>query len=228
MSRAQWRAELQSRDPSAWAAFLTDHSGLPGPRANTDLALAVAEVADTATIERLLGADDEYLLFCGAVGLARRIEIRGALPRVRALAADDRWRIREAVAMGLQLLGDNDVRQLCTLCLEWSKDPDPLLRRAAVAALCEPRLLRSPDAAAVAVQVCRNATDSIAALAPEDRRERDVRTLRQALGYCWSVAVAANPEPGLAAFAQLDESDPDLRWIVIENKKKRRLARLLG
>jgi hypothetical protein len=55
-----------------------------------------------------------------------------------------------------------------------------------------------------------------------------VRTLRQALGYAWSVAVAADPEPGLTAFTALrDDPDPDVAWVVRENLRKKRLQRLL-
>lgn len=51
--------------------------------------------------------------------------------------------------------------------------------------------------------------------------------LRQALGYCWSVAVAAYPEPGRAAFSHwLASTDRDVRWILRENLKKNRLVRL--
>ena len=55
-----------------------------------------------------------------------------------------------------------------------------------------------------------------------------MRTLRQALGYCWSVAVAADPEHGLPRFLALSASpDPDVAWVVRENRRKARLARLL-
>jgi hypothetical protein len=48
------------------------------------------------------------------------------------------------------------------------------------------------------------------------------------LGYGWSVAIAALPADGLAAFRRLGTSvDPDVVWIVRENRKKARLARLL-
>lgn len=55
-----------------------------------------------------------------------------------------------------------------------------------------------------------------------------MRTLRQGLGYCWSVAVAGDPVTGLEAFAALDVTDPDVAWVVRENRKKARLRRLLG
>jgi hypothetical protein len=93
--------------------------------------------------------------------------------------------------------------------------------------LCEPRLLRGPDAAALAVALCAQVTSSMAARPAGERRNADVRALRQALGYCWSVAVAADPQPGLRRFALLEAAaDPDVQWVVRENRKKARLARL--
>ena len=89
-----------------------------------------------------------------------------------------------------------------------------------------PRLLPTPEAAAFALQTCRIATDSLVALPPERRAEASVRTLRQALGYGWSVAVAADPSAGLPEFLAL-AGDPDIEWIVRENLKKARLRRLL-
>ncbi len=51
--------------------------------------------------------------------------------------------------------------------------------------------------------------------------------LRKGLGYCWSVAVAALPEPGKARMERwLASDDPDVRWIMRENLKKARLQRL--
>jgi hypothetical protein len=41
-----------------------------------------------------------------------------------------------------------------------------------------------------------------------------VRNLRQAVGCCWSVVIAADPERGLPALETLRAStDPDIRWI---------------
>ena len=72
-------------------------------------------------------------------------------------------------------------------------------------------------------------TSSLAARPSAERRSPDVRTLRQALGYCWSVAVAADPDAGLDLFLALGDSpDPDVRWIHRENSKKKRLARYLA
>lgn len=215
------------RSRSSWPEFLDEHSGLPGPRANIDLAVALAEAADAELIESLLDSGDEYRVFCGTVALGVRAAEQGVDARLRTLATDERWRVREAVAIGLQRLGDADPAALESLVLEWAGDADPLVQRAAAAAICEPRLLRTPQAAAVAIEVCRLATTSLAGRPQSARREPGVRSLRQWLGYCWSAAVAADPDPGLAAFGGLDGRDPDAAWIIAQNLRKNRLSRLL-
>lgn len=51
--------------------------------------------------------------------------------------------------------------------------------------------------------------------------------LRKGLAYCWSVAVASCPQEGKQRFEYwLDSPDKDVRWIVRENLKKKRLWRM--
>lgn len=227
-SAAEHRAALEQRDRSTWPAYLTEHSGLPGPRGNLELIGAVADLGDRPLFDELIETGDEYLVCCGVVGLGGLLPDDASVEgRLRNHARDARWRVREATAMALQRLGDLDLARLTAIVPDWVEDPDPLVQRAAAAAICEPRLLRTPATAAVAVQVCRRATDLLALRPTDTRRDPDVRTLRQALGYCWSVAVAADPGPGLEAFQALDTTDPDVAWIVRTNLTKKRLARLL-
>jgi hypothetical protein len=212
-------------------AYLTERSGLPGPRSNLELVQAFADVAPAALVLRLAADDDEYLRCCGTVGVGRLLASTprpGLVALLHRQAGDASWRVREAVAMALQRVGDAGPPRLHALAADWVLDPDPLVRRAAVAGICEPRLLRDGASAAAALDACRVATASIEALPAGRRREPDVRTLRQALGYCWSVAVAGDPDAGLPAFAALAGSaDADIAWIVRENRKKARLSRLL-
>lgn len=222
-----WGTELQGLDRSGWPAYLAAHSGLPGPRANLRLVEAFAALADGPTVDELLRRDEEYLTLCAAAALSLWSEDPACETRARALAADDRWRVREGVAIGLQLLGDVTPSALASIATRWAEDQDPLVQRAAVAAVCEPRLLRTASAAAVAVEVCRRTTAHLVALPTERRKEAGARTLRQALGYCWSVAVAADPPAGLLAFRALDSADPDVAWVVRENRRKKRLAGLV-
>ncbi|GAA1408463.1 hypothetical protein GCM10009600_25140 [Oerskovia paurometabola] len=234
--REEHRAALRALDddPAAVRAYLTARSGLPGPRANLELIGAFADVAPAGLVLSLADSPDEYLRCCGTVGLGRLVVDVPARARtdltdlLRVRAAEGSWRVREAVAMALQRIGDAETATLVALVASWVDDQDPLVRRAAVAGICEPRLLRTPATVTAALDACAAATASIHALPPDARRDTGVRTLRQALGYCWSVAVAGDPASGLPRFAALRGSDdPDVAWVVRENEKKTRLRRLL-
>jgi len=228
--REEYRAQLRALGSADWGPYLRQHSGLPGPRANLELAHAVAEEADAHQVDRLLAIDDEYLVLCGTIGLGRLLAegSDGAEERLRGYARDRRWRVREGVAMALQLVGEADLSRLLKIVVAWANDSDPLVQRAAVAGICEPRILRTARARAQALAVCEQVTRALAAQPPGQRQTDAVRTLRQALGYCWSVTIAADPVAGLPRFKALaEQSDPDVAWIVRQNAKKDRLSKLL-
>ena len=219
-------------------AYLAGRSGLPGRRANLELVAACADVAPAPLLRALATSDDEFERLCGVVGLGRLLvesdddgpAARALVGKLRAAAAAEGWREREGVAMALQRLGDADPARLRRVVADWAAGPDPLVARAAVAGICEPRLLHDVATARTAVDACRAATAVLVAVPPEGRREPPVRTLRQALGYCWSVAVAAAPEAGLPAFEDLGPpaaDDRDLDWVVRTNLRKARLQRVL-
>jgi hypothetical protein len=216
---------------SDWPAHLRTNSGLPGPRANLALAQSLADEGTASDFDELIATGEEYLVLCGVIGLGRLLAEKpdqALETRLRHHAADERWRVGEGVAMALQRLGDADPSRLFTLADAWASDRDPLVQRAAIAGVCEPRLLKRPEAAARAVRICSLVTRHLADRPADNRRSDGVRALRKALGYCWSVAVAADPASGLAEFLALNASeDTDVAWIVRENGKKARLAKLL-
>jgi hypothetical protein len=195
-----------------------------------------------------------FLAFCGVVGLgaimalgAGRGEgtspglpypdaagetLGGATPggatpplrTLRALASDPRWRIREGVAMALQRWGDADMDALLAAMMDWAAG-NPLEQRAAAAALCEPRLLKDAEHAAAVLEILSRITASIPQAT--DRKSDAFKTLRQGLGYCWSVAVAALPDTGKPLMERwLVSPDPDIHWIMRENLKKNRLVKI--
>ncbi len=229
----EYRQALRELDE--WEPFLLEHSGLPGPRGNLALAAAVAEEADEATLRRWaalgpteapFGSAEEFLPVCGVVGFGRLLATGdgAVLADLRRLAADPRWRIREAVAIALQRFGDADYGALLHEMRRWARGT-ALERRAAIATLCEPRLLEEQDR----VRNVLALLDRVTAELPEvgDRRSDESRTLRKTLGYAWSVAVVAFPEEGKPLFERLLESeDPDVRWVVRENLRKKRLERM--
>ena len=223
-------ARLPDPEPFALA-----ESGLPGPRGNLELIAALAQTSDEPTLRRWAALSPTeapgdqppvVLAAAGIVGLGRflagRPDVFGLL---HERASDPRWRVREAVAMALQGAGAANPAALIELLAPWTSDPDPLVQRAVVAALCEPALLRDAAVAARVVGVL----DAITASLTErrDRRSESIRVLRQALGYGWSVAVVGSPAAGKPAFERwIEDPDPDVRWIVRENLKKARLAAL--
>lgn len=228
-----YRAKLRTLDE--WDALLLAESGLPGPRANIDLAQAVADEGNTDLFHRYaaysaasapVNSPYEFLAFCGVVGLGRLLAEgdRSLLPVLRGFASDPRWRIREAVAMALQRLGDTDMDALITEMNIWSTGA-PFEQRAAAAAVCEPRLLRKPQHALAALNILNTITETIDGI--EDRHSDDFLALRKGLAYCWSVAAAALPEAGKKAMETwLVDEDKDIRWIMRENLKKNRLVRI--
>ena len=210
--------------PADLVAYLAEHSGLPGPRGNLELAQAVAEEADPATLGRLAGSDDEFEVFCGVVGLGRLVADgqRELLPELRRHAGDERWRVREATAMALQRWGDADLPAMLEEARRWASG-SRYEQRAAAAGCCEPRLLRDRAVVRRVLDILDDVTTTIPGA--EDRGTEAFLTLRQALGYCWSVVVAADPVAGLARFSRWRNlPDPDVQWLIRENLRKKRLA----
>jgi hypothetical protein len=234
MSKTErYRETLRAR--GNWDAFLLEESGLPGRRANIELARAVAEEGQEQLFHRYLlfdaakaptGSPQEFLAFCGVLGLGRllaegKMEV---LVTLRRCASDPRWRIREAVAMALQRLGAVDMDRLLQEMEEWSQG-NLLERRAAAAALCEPSLLKEEKHVKQVLKILDLITASIPMV--EDRKSDEFTALRKGLGYCWSVAVAAAPEEGKQAMEKwFSSEDKDVLWIVKENLRKKRLARM--
>jgi len=226
---------MQLRKVRDVEAFLLKESGLPGPRGNLELAQACAEELPGRVLHGYLkytpqraptNTPHEFLAFCGTLGLgapAARGDER-AWRRLYELASDPRWRVREAVAMALQRVGRTDMEMLMSRMRAW-RTGGPLVRRAVAAGLCEPDLLARKRDVLRTLRLLAYFTAAFAKAAkPVDR---DGLVLRQGLGYCWSVAIAAHPKAGKLAFEKLiPPTSADIRWIVKENLSKNRLVRM--
>ncbi|HEX7589316.1 MAG TPA: HEAT repeat domain-containing protein [Anaerolineae bacterium] len=218
-----------------WEPYLLKHSGLPGPRGNIELGQAVADEGDKALFSQFISLDvktapvnspQEFLVFCGTVGFGKLLAEgdASALKVLRRQASDPRWRTREGVAMALQRLGDVDMDALVQAMRVWSKG-NLLEQRAAIAALCEPRLLTEKKHAAAVLDILDTVTRSLARI--KERKSDEFLALKKGLAYCWSVAVAAYPQEGKAAIEKwFASNDREVIWIMKENLKKNRLARM--
>jgi hypothetical protein len=230
-------------------ALLLNGSHLPGPRGNLELAAAFADciAAEHLTEPQwalltawLALADDEapggdrheFLPFCAALALGASFidadeERKGEIvQRLREIANDGRWRMREAVAMALQRIGERDFAVLTSILDGWLPDANHLEQRAIVAALAHPPLLRSPDR----VRYCLDVTDRIVMNLPavdaDERRSAAFAVLKKGLSYAPSVFVAAAPHEGFSLLERwAQSSDRDVKVIIGANLKKNRLAR---
>ncbi len=245
------RTAIRTADEGALRRHLLLGSGLPGPRLNLRLveefAAAVGTVLDDPgldvdRLEALLdgwaalspaeapGDQPEVILPCaavagyGAAAAARPEWWADEIGKLRAAASDPRWRVRELVAAATQRVLAANWDRTITAVQDWAAGPDPLLTRAAAAAVAEPALLTEPRRTNRATRVQQAAVATYSAIPPADRRGDAARALRQALGFTVSVVTAASGD--FALLAQLaGAADPDLRWIARENLRKARLRR---
>ena len=211
--------------------FSKRNLGLPGPRGNLELAHAVAQEGSKKQFEQLLSYEakentpEVFLVFCGVMGLGRLASDEPKLfDRLRGYASDTRWRIREAVATGLQLVGDQDMPLLLKEMQKWSSG-NWYEKRAVAAALAEPRLLKEPKYAKQVLKILDEITTSMQEA--DNPKEEAFKVLRQGMGYCWSVAVAALPEAGKPLMEKwLKSPNKNIRWMMKENLKKNCLVKM--
>ena len=146
------------------------------------------------------------------------------LEKLRLLASDPRWRIREAVAMALQIYDENHMEELIKQMEEWARGNN-YEKRAAAAVLCEPKLLKQKEQVLKVLQILDDITDSIKKT--PDRKDESFKALKKGMSYCWSVAIVGNPEEGKKIFEKWTSStDKDIIWIIKENLKKNRLNKM--
>lgn len=235
-------------DQERLVAFLLKHSNLPGPRANLELALAFglcharADLPDEhwqtvlvllveAMQERFSPTEREYLPVCALHALGVHYAYAGAARRrwiadeLRRLANAPDWRVRESVAIALQIMAEWDFEVATLLMQSWLDGGPTLLEaRAVAAALAHPPVLGTPSQAGVALRMMQQIVTILKS--SQERKAEGFRVLRQALEYAISVVVAADPSPGFAVLASMAaDSDPDVRRIVRKNLEKNRLRR---
>lgn len=214
-------------------AYLKEHSNLPGPRGNLELLYRFGRECDPATVQEYLhqlrdetqNSPEEFAGMCGVLGFAmlHKDDLPVVFAHLHAYAAHRSWRIREAVAIAIQEISVDRLAETLPF-IESTMTGDPYRLRAAVAGLCEPKLLvRQPDITrvldlllAITVSLCH-----------DGKLGDGEDALRKALGYGWSVAVVAFPAGGKPAFESLYAlPGRHIRWIVNENLKKNRLQRM--
>ncbi len=211
---------------------LLKNSGLPGPRGNLELlhefskSAAEDEVKECFSFyrENLHNSPEEFVVMCGIAGycILNRNNIKNTLTTIRAYASHSSWRIREAVAIGIQEIAENRMDEIINNLKEWM-DGNDLEKRAVVAALCEPKLLKDKTVVIELFEMLEKITKGFENA--HGKLSDNQNSLKKTLGYGWSVAVVSLPEEGKAAFERMAKIDnKHIKWIVKENLKKNRLT----
>ena len=162
------------------------------------------------------------------------IQSEHLMETVRRAASDSRWRIREAVALSLQHLGEGNPGALRRILDDWLSDgagadgtlTDGALmeRRAVLAATAHPPLLGEGELARYALKTAEGILEDAAGIPEEKRKGEAFQVLKKGLSYALSVLVAAAPEEGFSLLERwAKRSDPDIHQVLVENLKKKRL-----
>jgi hypothetical protein len=252
--REEYRRQLDALgdESSALEGYLCKNSGLPGRRANLELANAFSERVATqgltprtlalleqwaalSSTEAPTNSRREYLTFVAVQALGP--QLAGAdhdrherlFARLRSAASDSRWRTREACAIALQLLGEQRFDALRGHVAAWLADSRPAERRAIIAALAHPPLYETERGPRVewALEIVERVLLDYRRMSPEARKAEDVLVLKRGLEYSLSVLVAAEPERGFRFLRRWAETDDiEIKKIIAANLRKSRLAKL--
>jgi len=241
---------LSSGDAGDLAAYLAAESSLAGPRTNQDLteafARAVREFAAADPEDRRILMDlcvelacispedaptddpHEFLSVCGVRGIAAMGTIspgcvKAALRKLAESADDPRWRIRDAVAIGLKDLLARHRDVTVSELNGWVEGGSWSAMKTVAAGVADADLLREPDLAEAALRLHRKIM--IRVYTAGERESEDFHALRKTLGCTLSRVVAALPSSGFEYLQQVSTlDDQEIRWIVRENLKDNHLA----
>jgi len=213
--------------------YLKEHSNLPGPRGNLELLYEFVknatekQVIDCLTYitENVENSSEEYIGMCGVVGYAvhNKKSTIDVLNFLKQYASHNSWRIREAVAMAIQEISENNMKETLEN-IYILKNGNSFQRRAVVAGLCEPKLLKDKHIANEVLGILLEITNE---LGHNEKLSTGDESLRKALAYGWSVAIVHTPENGKKVFERLlNCNGKHIRWIIKENLKKNRLIKL--
>jgi hypothetical protein len=215
--------------------YLKDNSNLPGPRGNLELLYSFSKTATEFEIKECIkyinddtdNSPEEFVAMCGIVGYAvnNKDKNESTLDYIGKFASHNSWRIREAVAMGIQEISENNMLETLKN-IKRLKHGNCYEKRAVVAGLCEPKLLTDEN---ITIKVLNILNEITEILNHDNKLTDEEESLRKALAYGWSVAIVHAPEKGKQIFEKLIiKKGKHIKWIIKENLKKNRLVKLDG
>lgn len=214
--------------------LILEKSNLPSPRANLELLYAFIENASEEEIESCLTVEykekntpEEFALMCGVAAKIRSEAQKHHQVHFdfKPFANHESWRVREGICFGFQKSKAHLSADQMKRNLECLKKGSPLEVRTYIATLSEPALLNgyidSNELLDEMVQITLDAFSS------NDKLSDDLKVLRKALGYCYSVALCSEGADQ-CKFEKLFEyaENKQIKWIIQENLKKKRLENM--
>jgi hypothetical protein len=228
--------------------YLIFQSNLPGRRANLELAEAFGDIVrlycdehseklwrlckDMSQIseeEASTNEPEEFIPFCGIIGISTIASIKtpyfeDGLFMIKEAAKDGRWRIREAVAMGIQRLLTNNPEKTLVELQKWLLEEDYYIWRAVIAGLAEPEILRDKKIARVALEYHQEILEEL--INKEESKSESYQKLKQALEYTLSVVVEQIPREGFKLMLKyVSHENRVISRIIKANLKKSRLLK---
>jgi len=205
---------------------LEKESKLPGPAANLSLLGQFIKEATPEQVTLCLSALDKkpdanspatFVAMCGVAASSN--------PEIFKKAANsDNWRIRESAVIGLQNLGLKDLEKLYSIFDSW-ENANLLEKRCIAATLCEPALIKTEEKAEKILNVLKEYMEIIEL--EKNVKSEEYKVFKKTMGYCISVAVAANPKKGKEFFEDWMRSpSSEIRWVLSDNLKHNRLRKM--
>ncbi len=229
--------------------LLINNSDLPSPRSNLELLYEFSSyfrnkkissellsfLFELCIIDDNLYIEDsriEYLPCCGLVALGEQYiqvdeDYKSKIVEViRNAMNDKRWRIREGSAMALQQLGENNTNCLKQIIQNMYENSNLLEKRAFIAALAHPPILKDKDITIFSLNLCDDILNKILVLNNDYLKTEEYKTLSKGLEYAISVFVAYLPKEGfelLSKFARI--KNKQIEKILKSNLSKSRLTK---
>ncbi|MFX1260380.1 MAG: hypothetical protein ACFFAN_21220 [Promethearchaeota archaeon] len=242
------RNYLDIGDKRLLTDYFINNSHLPGRRANLELANAFADIsADfeegiskklwdlclfliSFTLDKApTNNPKEFLAFCGtwaigAIGASNPAYHHESLIILKKLSNDQRWRVREAVAFGLQKLLVNHPHKSLIELKDWIEDGNWLIMRAIAAGVAHPSVLVNNKISEIALELHKLIFSKI--ISCDDFSSEEFKILKKGLSYTLSVIVQANPDEGFKFLnAYINTDNEQIQMIIKENLKKNRLIK---
>lgn len=228
--------------------YFINNSHLPGRRANLELANAFADIStefkeeiskklwDLCLFFISFTSDKaptnnpkEFLPFCGtwaigAIGASSPEYYHESLIILKAKSDDQRWRMREAVAFGLQKLLMKHPYKTLTELKGWIEDVNWLTMRAIAAGVAHPSVLINSKISEIALELHELIFSKI--ISCDDFSSEEFKILKKGLSYTLGVIVQANPGEGFKFLNDyIITEHKQIQMIIKENLKKNRLIK---